>query len=137
MVLSALKQGNAHYKTRGGTMDDGGKIISVRMKDDEILEMDSYLEEHPELGGRSLFIRNAIRAYVDRDADVPATKTKNEVAVRLANAELDTIDSMIQDGIYIDRSDAVRSMIRDSMGHKKIAQEIANSKYMAASTQSR
>ena len=116
---------------------DEGKIISLRMNNEEIQEMDAFLDEHPELGGRSLFIRTAIRTYVDRDADVPQTKTKNEVAVRLANAELDTIDSMIEDGIYIDRSDAVRSMVREKIIDNKMTTEIAQSKYMAASTQSR
>ena len=117
-------------------MDDG-KIISLRMSNEESQEMDSYLEKHPELGGRSLFIRTAIRAYVDRDADVPQTRNKNEVAVRLANAELDTIDSMVEDGIYIDRSDAIRSMLREKIIDNRVTTEIAQSKYVAASTQSR
>ena len=86
---------------------DEGKIISLRMGTEELQTMDDYLQQHPEMGGRSLFIRSAIRAYVDRDADVAQTH-KNEVAVRLANAEIDTIDSMVEDGIYIDRSDDTR-----------------------------
>lgn len=117
-------------------MDDG-KIISLRMSNEESQEMDSYLEKHPELGGRSLFIRTAIRAYFDRDAEVTQTKNKNEVAVRLANAEMDTIDSMVEDGIYIDRSDAIRSMVREKMQSVQTTTEIAQSKYLAASTQSK
>ena len=38
---------------------------------------------------------------------------------------------------YIDRSDAVRSMIREKIIDNKMTTEIAQSKYMAASTQSR
>ena len=59
---------------------DEGKIISLRMGTEELQTMDDYLQQHPEMGGRSLFIRSAIRAYVDRDADVAQTH-KNEVAV--------------------------------------------------------
>ena len=115
-------------------MDDG-KIISLRISDEEIQKMDLFLEQHPELGGRSLFIRTAIRAYFDRDAGVTQTNAKNEVAVRLANADLDTIDSMVEDGIYIDRSDAIRSMVREKMRTEESTTEIDKSKYQAASTQ--
>ena len=117
-------------------MDDG-KIISLRISNEEMQEIDSYLMEHPEVGGRSLFIRNAIRAYVDRDADVVQTKKKNETAVVLANAEMDAIDSMVEDGIYIDRSDAIRSIIREKISPRELTTEIIQSKYMAASTQPR
>lgn len=114
-------------------MDDG-KIISLRMGNEELQEMDAFLQEHPELGGRSLFIRTAIREYIDRDADVPQTKNRNEVAVRLANAELDTIDSLVQDGIYIDRSDAIRQLFREQIVNKEVMIDLARSKHIAASS---
>ncbi len=116
-------------------MEDG-KIISLRMSNEELSEMDEYLQDHPELGGRSLFIRSAIRAYVDRDAGVSQTH-RNEVAVRLANAEIDTIDSMIEDGIYIDRSDAVRTMVREKIVNTQVMTELAQSKFAAASSLTR
>ncbi len=116
-------------------MDDG-KIISMRMDAKDIQTIDDFLQDHPELGGRSLFIRTAIREYIDRDAGVLHTQ-KNEVAVRLANAEMDTIDSMVEDGIYLDRSDAIRSMVRESIVDKEVIEQLAKSKYGAASTQSR
>ena len=115
---------------------DEGKIISLRMGTEELQTMDDYLQQHPEMGGRSLFIRSAIRAYVDRDADVAQTH-KNEVAVRLANAEIDTIDSMVEDGSYIDRSDAIRSMIREKIVSTQLTTELAQSKFTAASSLTR
>ena len=62
---------------------------------------------------------------------------KNEVAVRLANAEIDTIDSMVEDGIYIDRSDAIRSMIREKIVSTQLTTELAQSKFTAASSLTR
>ena len=82
------------------------KIVSLRMGTEELQKMDDFLEGHPELGGRSLFIRTAIRQYIDRDADVQAS-SKNTVEVRLSRAELETIQSMVDDGTYIDRSKMV------------------------------
>ena len=116
-------------------MEDG-KIISLRMGNEEIREMDEFLQDHPELGGRSLFIRSAIRAYVDRDAGVAQTH-RNEVAVRLANAEIDTIDSMVEDGIYLDRSDAIRSMVREKVVSRELVTQLAQSKFAAASSLTR
>ena len=124
-------------KTRTVRMMDDGKIISLRMGNEELQEMDAYLQDHPELGGRSLFIRTAIREYIDRDADVPQTRNGNEVAVRLANAEIDTIDSMVQDGIYIDRSDAIRQLLREQIVDREMMTELARSKHSAASSQTR
>ena len=110
------------------------KIVSLRMGTEELQRMDDFLEGHPELGGRSLFIRTAIRQYIDRDADVPVTSNKNTVEVRLSAAELETIDSMIDDGTYIDRADAIRNMMRSIMVNEAKIGELAKSKYEAATT---
>ena len=114
-------------------MSDDGKIISLRMGTEDVQMMDEFLEGHPELGGRSLFIRTAVRQYIDRDADVRTTN-KNEVAVRLSAAELETIDSMVDDGTYIDRADAIRNMMRSMMVNESKIAELAQSKYQAATT---
>ena len=110
------------------------KIVSLRMGTEELQKMDDFLEGHPELGGRSLFIRTAIRQYIDRDADVPTTSKKNTVEVRLSAAELETIDSMIDDGTYIDRADAIREMMRSMMVNNVRITELVQSKYEAATT---
>ena len=115
-------------------MTDDNKIVSLRMGEEEIQMMDDFLKGHPELGGRSLFIRTAIRQYIDRDADVQRTSNKNEVAVRLSAAELETIDSMVDDGTYIDRADAIRNMMRSIMVNEAKIGELAKSKYEAATT---
>ena len=109
------------------------KIISLRMGTEDIQTMDEFLEGHPELGGRSLFIRTAVRQYIDRDADV-RTSNKNEVTVRLSAAELDTIDSMVDDGAFIDRADAIRTMMRRVMVKDEVVSELIQSKYEAAAT---
>ncbi len=110
------------------------KIISIRMGTEEVQAMDDFLDGHPELGGRSLFIRTAIRQYIERDADVPTTSTKNSVEVRLSAAELETIDSMVDDGTYIDRSDAIRNIMRSMMVDNVKITELVQSKYEAATT---
>jgi len=48
--------------------------ITLRMGQDDVRTMDEYLEGHPELGSRSLFIRTAVREYINRDAGVSAAQ---------------------------------------------------------------
>ena len=114
-------------------MTNDNQIVSLRMGTEDVQFMDDFLKGHPELGGRSLFIRTAIRQYIDRDADVQ-TSNKNEVTVRLSAAELETIDSMVDDGTYIDRADAIRHMMRSMMVNDAKITELVQSKYEAATT---
>ena len=107
------------------------KIVSLRMGTEELQRMDDFLEGHPELGGRSLFIRTAIRQYIDRDADV-RTSAKNTVEVRLARAELEAIQSMVDDGTYIDCADAIRELIRSKIVDDVKVTEVAQNKYSDA-----
>ena len=115
-------------------MTNDNQIVSLRMGTEDVQFMDDFLKGHPELGGRSLFIRTAIRQYIDRDAGVQGTSNKNEVTVRLSSAELETIDSMIDDGAYIDRADAIRDMMRSMMVNNEKIAELVQSKYEAATT---
>ena len=112
-------------------MTDDNKIVSLRMGEEEIQMMDDFLKGHPELGGRSLFIRTAIRQYIDRDADV-RTSSNNTVEVRLSRAELETIQSMVDDGTYIDCADAIRNMVRSKLVNETKVTEVAQSKYSDA-----
>ena len=121
------------YKAKVRKMTDD-KIVSIRMGTEEIQAMDDFLGGHPELGGRSLFIRTAVRRYIERDADVPKTGNRNTVEVRLSAAELETIDSMVDDGTYIDRSDAIRNIMRSMMVDNVKITELVQSKYEAATT---
>ena len=119
------------YKAQKVRKMTDDKIISLRMGTEEIQAMDDFLEGHPELGGRSLFIRTAIRQYIDRDADVQAS-TKNTVEVRLSRAELETLQSMVDDGTYIDCADAIRELIRSKIVDDVKVTEVAQNKYSDA-----
>ena len=107
------------------------KIVSLRMGTEELQKMDDFLEGHPELGGRSLFIRTAIRQYIDRDADVQ-TSNKNTVEVRLSRAELETIQSMVDDGTYIDCADAIRNLVQSIIAKPETVTQVAQARYSDA-----
>jgi len=109
-----------------GKMED--ERITLRMGQDEVQIMDSYLKNHPELGNRSLFIRTAVREYVNRDAGVSAVQGSpqgnsaerdvfvvlpdgsGEVTVRLTRRMIDTLKMEIdQLGTCMNVGELIRS----------------------------
>jgi len=97
------------------------------MGQDDVRTMDEYLEGHPELGSRSLFIRTAVREYINRDAGVSAGKGpalgnnverdvcivfpdgSGEVTVRLPKRHVDTIRMEIDKVGYMNAGELIRS----------------------------
>ncbi|MDR2866665.1 MAG: hypothetical protein LBV13_04615 [Methanomassiliicoccaceae archaeon] len=92
--------------------------ITLRMGLSDVQIMDRYLEEHPELGKRSLFIRTAIMDYIKRDAKCGLSEKndlKNEggIFIRLKQRELDTLGRIVDDSPYDSAEDFIKSMLRD------------------------
>jgi Arc/MetJ-type ribon-helix-helix transcriptional regulator len=126
-------------------MDD--ERITLRMGQDEVQIMDSYLAKHPELGTRSLFIRTAVREYINRDAGVSAAKVvpqdcnvdrdayvefhdgRGEIRVLLTKRQMDTMKNEIEElGLYLNAGELIRSWFAErytTEGQRKIAAQDA------------
>ena len=123
-------------KTNGENMDD--EKISLRIKPEELQDMDSYLAEHPELGSRSLFIRTAVRSFMDRDAQEDAPKEqlsagKNCISVPLTETQIAAIDSLV--GVhFVSREAAIQMMIFEWFGAGKMAHMDAERAYQVATS---
>ena len=92
--------------------------ISLRIETDELQRIDSYLEDHPEAGSRSLFIKNCIRERLDRDAQVLEEKPKagpNTITVTLPGRILASLERLISEEYATSYSDALALLLRDSM----------------------
>ena len=78
------------------TMED--EKISLRISKEELLELDYYLMKHPEFGSRSLFIKNAIRASLNRDAQASMEKKEadNTVTVKLPTYLKASVDALVE-----------------------------------------
>jgi len=102
--------------------------ITLRMGQEEVQAMDSFLARRPELGNRSLFIRTAVREYINRDADVSAVQRSpqgnsverdvcvvfpngsGEVTVRLPKRMVDTLKIEVDErGSYLNAGELIRS----------------------------
>lgn len=98
--------------------------ISLRIEATELEKLDAYIARHPEEGSRSLFIKNAIRDRIDRDAEPVAESsgtTANSVTVALPPRIMVYLESQVNDGYELSIEDAVRSIIRDKMTELRVA----------------
>ena len=97
-------------------MDD--ERITLRMGTEEVQKMDSFLEKNPSLGTRSLFIRTAVREYIDRDADVsaqPAQSTETGVFIKLVPEMYNHAKETAEDLWYPSVEEYLRSILFDNI----------------------
>lgn len=92
--------------------------ISLRIETSELERLDAYLANHPEEGSRSLFIKNAIRDRIDRDAE-PVAKDKpahiEGITVKLPERYMAFFESKVNEGYEISVESAVFGLIRDKV----------------------
>jgi metal-responsive CopG/Arc/MetJ family transcriptional regulator len=99
-------------------MDD--ERITLRMGTNDVQILDDYLEEHPELGTRSQFIRIALREYMKRDAGTPSDENKGGIFVRLNDATMDAIRVAMENEFAFDNeAEFVRDCIRWALSPKE------------------
>ena len=116
-------------------MDD--EKISLRIKSDELQELDAYLAEHPELGSRSLFIRTAVREFINRDAceitEEKPSAGRNCVTVQLTEPQIAAIDSMV--GVhFVSREAAMQTIVFEYLAAGKMAHMDAERAYQVATS---
>jgi Arc/MetJ-type ribon-helix-helix transcriptional regulator len=107
-------------------MDD--ERITLRMGTKDVQMMDDYLEEHPELGTRSQFIRTALRQYIKGDAQtsIPSDKEESGIFVRFNQVELAILELLKQGGKCLNEEEYVRRCVTDVIIPKTSVEESAN-----------
>jgi len=111
--------------------------VTIRMGTEEIQFIEDYLADHPEVGNRSLFIRNLVREYFNRDAEVEAEKAaskndaerdvcidlpgnnKSEILLNLPRRFADALRSGIEDGTYNNEGEYIRFLLKDILTSKE------------------
>lgn len=85
--------------------------ITLRMGTEEVQSMDSFLEERPELGSRSQFIRTAVREYINRDAGVSAPSARPGVFVGLTETQMGALSALKESGRSYDDAEYIRKVL--------------------------
>jgi len=97
-------------------MDD--ERITLRMGTNDVQSMDDYLEEHPELGNRSQFIRTALREYMTRDGK-GTPSDKSGIYVRLNEKEKIALEMIVENDTFLDSEEFVRHLLRKAISVKE------------------
>ncbi|MDR0335272.1 MAG: ribbon-helix-helix domain-containing protein [Methanomassiliicoccaceae archaeon] len=107
-------------------MDD--ERITLRMGPSDVQVMDDYLEEHPELGTRSQFIRTALREYMKRDATCISVSDKKEAGlyVRFNPVELAALNVIKERGMCLNEEEFVRMCVTEKIIPKATPEEFAD-----------
>jgi hypothetical protein len=90
--------------------------ITLRMGPDDVQLMDNYLEEHPELGLRSQFIRTAVREYIKRDARGTSSTSETKESglfVRFNTVELAMLGNLKEGGLCLNEEEFIRRCVTD------------------------
>ena len=106
--------------------------ISVRMEIEDVQAIEDYLSKHPELANnRSLLIKNVLREYFNRDAEVPAEKTvsqevaerdvcvdlpgtkTSEIRLTLTRRHADTLRGAVDSGDFLTEGDFIRTLLKN------------------------
>lgn len=111
-------------------MDD--ERITLRMGKEELQQMDSFLEEHPELGNRSLFVRTAVREYINRDADVSVPARSDGLFVGLTKAQMGALTTLKETGRIYSEEEYIRNILDQRLKNEVKTQQAEQNAYELA-----
>jgi hypothetical protein len=117
-------------------MDD--ERITLRMGTEEVSAMDAFLEKNPALGTRSLFIRTAIREYINRDAGVSAQPVqssdlgKTGVFVEMPEEMCAYVKEAAKEIMALNGGDYIRHLVRREAMTKEEEQQIARDVFVGS-----
>ncbi|MCL2142922.1 MAG: ribbon-helix-helix domain-containing protein [Methanomassiliicoccaceae archaeon] len=110
-------------------MDD--ERITLRMGPSDVQLMDDYLEEHPDLGTRSQFIRIALRRYIKGNAQNTSSDEEGGIFVRLNPVHLNQLRLLKQNGKCFSEEEFIRKCVMDIIVPPLKADEIEDNHKMA------
>lgn len=98
--------------------------ITLRISEDDLDQIDSFLEENMAFGSRSEFLRNCALELIQRKGSV--LKGETGTGIPLSRRQEEYIEKMIKMGYYASTEDAIKSILEyvfDSGFVRKIFEE--------------
>ena len=112
-------------------MTDDGIKITVRMGTEDFQAMDAFMVDH-DLENKSIFVRDAIRAYMEsydsRDQKAP----EGGIFVRFSDLHMDALNQLVQRGICLDEEEFVRRCVLEKIVPKTIEEEAYSESFRTA-----
>jgi Arc/MetJ-type ribon-helix-helix transcriptional regulator len=83
--------------------------ITLRISDEDLDEIDSFLDDNSSFGNRSEFLRNCALDFIHNKRAYHKQESNNSIS--LSKKQEEFIERMIKNGYYSNREDAIRSII--------------------------
>jgi len=83
--------------------------ITLRISEDDLDEIDSFLESNPRYGSRSEFLRNCALNYISNKS--VRNKGSNSDSVAISRKQRELIEKMVDLGYYSSEEEAIKSII--------------------------
>lgn len=102
-----------------------GERISLRLDAEDLRLIDDFIAKSNEFSNRSQLARAAVRAYIDmREGGSEGTSRPNELVVQLPPMVLETIRTLVAQGMYTSISEAVADGVRHHFLHVEHVEEL-------------
>lgn len=103
-------------------MTDDGIKITVRMGTEDFQAMDAFMVDH-DLENKSIFVRDAIRAYMESYDSRDQKTSEGGIFVRFSDLHMDALEQLVQRGICLDEEEFVRRCVLEKIVPKAIEEE--------------
>ena len=99
--------------------------ISLRLDAEDLRLIDDFIASSNEFSNRSQLARAAVRAYIEmRAGGTEGTDKPNEILVQLPPMVLETIKTLVAQGMYTSISEAVADGVRHQFLHEEHVEEL-------------
>ncbi len=102
-----------------------GERISLRLDAEDLNLIDDFIANSNEFSNRSQLARAAVRAYIEmREGGSEGANKPNEIVVQLPPMVLETIKTLVAQGMYTSVSEAVADGVRHHFLHEEHVEEM-------------
>ena len=95
------------------TLDNKDTKLTIRISDEDLKEIDEFLESNPRFGSRSEFIRHSVLDYISRTRI--GLIDQSETGIRLSKIMESVISRTVQKGFFKTREEVIEALLERAM----------------------
>lgn len=107
---------------KGWRMTDDGIKVTIRMGPEDLQMVEDFMDDRG-IENRSIFIRDAIRGYIDAQRNGVADASGSGIFVRFSDLQMDALQGLVQRGICLNEEEFVRKCVLDRIVPATVEEE--------------
>lgn len=107
---------------KGWRMTDDGIKVTIRMGPEDLQMVEDFMDDRG-IENRSIFIRDAIRGYIDAQRNGVADASGSGIFVRFSDLQIDALQGLVQRGICLNEEEFVRKCVLDRIVPATVEEE--------------